>query len=165
GALGAIFAGGISVYNTYKNGKLADRMDQLQNTISATSQKLVTLQGSLFNVTQTTLELAKRFERSEYSTEQLEKAARNIIAKMKNFQDFTDDQIRYNIAKDIEHRYERLKSSMQRIANNKLNFDFIGMSEQNELIDTAYLQLKDSIPTLEESKSKSLPRHPFRTHS
>ncbi|CAF0953575.1 unnamed protein product [Didymodactylos carnosus] len=136
-------------------------MDQLQNTISATSQKLVTLQGSLFNVTQTTLELAKRFERSEYNTEQLEKAARNTIAKMKNFQDFTDDQIRYNIAKDIEHRYERLKSSMHRIANNELNFDFIGMSEQNELIETAYLQLKDSIPTLEESKSTFVTRMLF----
>ncbi|CAF1297091.1 unnamed protein product [Didymodactylos carnosus] len=36
GALGAVFAGGISVYNTYENGKLADRMDQLQNTIFAT---------------------------------------------------------------------------------------------------------------------------------
>ncbi|CAF1136165.1 unnamed protein product [Didymodactylos carnosus] len=133
GVIEAMVGGGIGVYNSVTNQKLSDRMDQLQNTMLDFSQKFATVQGSLYDVTQTTVQLAKKFEQSEFNSQQLEKTVTGVLSAVKNLQHVNDEQIRDNINKKIERCYERLKSSMNRITKNDLNFAFLTMSEQNEL--------------------------------
>ncbi|CAF4437277.1 unnamed protein product [Didymodactylos carnosus] len=161
GVIGVMVGGGIGVYNSVTNQKLSDRMDQLQNTMLDFSQKFATVQGSLYDVSQTTVQLAKKFEQSEFNSQQLEKTLTGVLFAVKNLQDVNDEQIRDNINKKIERCYERLKSSMNRITKNDLNFEFLTMSERNELIEMAYAKLNDSVPSIQESKSTFITRMLF----
>ena len=50
---------------------------------------------------------------------------------------------------------------MRRIERNDLNLDFVGMTEQNEILEIVYDHLKSSIPTATESKATFISRMLF----
>ena len=51
-----------------------------------------------------------------------------------------------------------MKNSIRPIERNDLNLDFVGMTEQNEIIETAYECLKYSVPSSKESKATFVSR-------
>ena len=50
---------------------------------------------------------------------------------------FAEAQTLYNLKTHGERIYDRMKTSMYRIERNDLNLDFVGMSEQNEILELA----------------------------
>ncbi|CAF1115713.1 unnamed protein product [Didymodactylos carnosus] len=127
------------------------------HTLTKMDSHFNTMQSSLYNVTATTIDLANRFDPSE----NLEKTTLDLVVKMKNIQDVTDEQIYYNVDKEIQRKFERLTQSMYCISLNDLNFDFLGMHEQNALIELVYDQLKNSVRNTEESKATFITRMLF----
>lgn len=68
----------------------------------------------------------------------------NHISRLKSF---AEAHTRYNLKTHAELVYERMKNSIRRIERNDLNLDFIGMIEQNEILEIAYEHLKHSVPS------------------
>ncbi|CAF1055995.1 unnamed protein product [Didymodactylos carnosus] len=150
GCLAALVSGIFNVDNAYKTSELASRLSQVVHTLTEMGFHFNTMQSTLYNVTATTIDLAKRFDQSELNQQNLEKTTLDLVIKMKNIQDVTDELIYYNVDKEIERKFKRLKQS---ISLTDLNFDFLGMHAQDELIELAYDQLKNSVLNTEESKA------------
>ena len=66
---------------------------------------------------------------------------------------FAEAQTLYNLKTHGEHVYDRMKTSIHRIERNDLNLDFVGMTEQNKILELAYSRLKRLVPTAKESKT------------
>ncbi|CAF1431819.1 unnamed protein product, partial [Didymodactylos carnosus] len=134
GCLAALVSGIFNVDNAYKTSELASRLSQVVHTLTEMGFHFNTMQSTLYNVTATTIDLAKRFDQSELNQQNLEKTTLDLVIKMKNIQDVADELIYYNVDKEIERKFKRLKQS---ISLTDLNFDFLGMHAQDELIELA----------------------------
>ena len=84
-----------------------------------------------------------------------------IVKHVSRLDSFAEAQARYNLKTHAERVHERIKNSMRRIERNELNLNFVGMAEQNEILEVAYKRLQYSVPTTRESKATFILRMSF----
>jgi cell division protein FtsL len=161
GALGLLFMGGITVFNTIKGAQLSSRVSEIQRSVSDTNKQLHNLEVSVLTNTNSTIQLARSFSNAQENMETMRTNMETIVKHVSRLDSFAEAQTRYNLKTHAEHVYERMKSSMRRIERNDLNLDFVGMTEQNEILEIIYERLKHSIPSARESKATFISRMLF----
>ena len=161
GALGLLFTGGVAIYNTIKGAQLSNRVSEIQGSVSDTNKQLHSLEVSVLTNTNSTMQLARTFSKAQENMETMRTNMETIAKHVSRLDSFAEAQTRYNLKTHAEHVYERMKSSMRRIENNDLNLDFVGMTEQNEILEIVYDHLKHSVPNTRESKATFISRMLF----
>ncbi|CAF4043843.1 unnamed protein product [Adineta steineri] len=161
GVLSLLFTGGVAVYNSIKGAQLSNRVSEIQGSVSDTNKQLHSLEVSVFTNTNSTVQLARSFSKAQENMDVMRTNADTIANHVSRLDSFAEAQTRFNLKTHAEHVYERMKSSMRRIESNDLNLDFLGMTEQNEVIEITYEHLKHSMPTTRESKATFISRMLF----
>ena len=161
GAIGLLFLGGATVYNTIKGAQLSSRVSEIQKSASETNSQLHSLEVSVLTNTNTTMQLARSFNKAQENMETIRNNMETIVKHVSRLDSFAEAQTRYNLKTHAEHVYDRMKSSMRRIERNDLNLDFVGMTEQNEILEIVYDHLKHSVPSAAESKATFISRMLF----
>jgi hypothetical protein len=160
GALGLLFSG-ISIFNTIKGAELSNRVSDIQRSVSDTNKQLHSLEVSVMTNTNSTIQLARSFSNAQENMETMRTNMETIVKHVSRLDSFAEAQTRYNLKTHVDHVYERMKNSLRRIERNDLNLDFVGMIEQNEILEIAYERLKNSIPSSKESKATFVSRMLF----
>ena len=160
GAFG-LFLIGTSIFNSIKGAMLSSRVSDIQNSVSDTNKQLHSLEVSVFTNTNSTTQLARSFNKAQENMESMRNNMENIVNHISRLNSFAEAQTRYNLRTHAELVYERMKNSMRRIERNDLNLDFVGMVEQNEILEIAYEHLKHSVPSARESKATVVSRMLF----
>ena len=160
-ALGLLFVGGVTVYNTIKGAQLSNRVSEIQRATSDTNKQLHSSEVSVFTNTNSTIQLARSFGKAQENTEVMRTNIDTIVKHVSRLDSFAEAQACYNLKTYAERVYERMKNSMRRIERNELNLDFVGMTEQNEILEVAYKRLQYSVPTARESKATFILRMLF----
>jgi hypothetical protein len=160
GALGLLFSG-ISIFNTIKGAELSNRVSDIQRSVSDTNKQLHSLEVSVMTNTNSTIQLARSFSNAQENMETMRTNMETIVKHVSRLDSFAEAQTRYNLKTHVDHVYERMKNSLRRIERNDLNLDFVGMIEQNEILEIAYERLKHSIPSYKESKATFVSRMLF----
>ena len=142
GALDLLFMGGVTVYNTIKGAQLSNRVTEIQRATSDTNKQLYSLEVSVFTNTNSTIQLARSFGKAQENMEVMRTNIDTIVKHLSRLDSFAEAQVRYNLKTHAERVYERMKNSMRRIEWNELNLDFVGMTEQNEILEVAYKRLR-----------------------
>ena len=161
GALGLLFMGGITIFNTIKGAVLSSRVSEIQRSVSDTNKQLHNLEVSVLTNTNSTIQLARTFSEAQENMETMRTNMETIVKHVSRLDSFAEAQTRYNLKTHAEHVYERMKNSIRRIERNDLNLDFLGMTEQNEVLQIAYEHLKNSVPNAKESKATFVSRMLF----
>jgi hypothetical protein len=161
GALGLLFMGGVTIFNTIKGAQLSSRVSEIQKSASETNKQLHSLEVSVLTNTNSTIQLARSFSKAQENMETMRNNMETIVKHVSRLDSFAEAQTRYNLKTHAEHVYERMKNSMHRIERNDLNLDFVGMTEQNEILEIAYERLKHSVPSAKESKVTFISRMLF----
>jgi hypothetical protein len=161
GALGLLFLGGVTLFNTIKGAHLRTRVSEIQKSASETNSQLHNLEVSVLTNTNTTIQLARSFNKAQENMETMRTNMETIVKHVSRLDSFAEAQTRYNLKTHAERVYERMKNSMRRIERNDLNLDFVGMTEQTEIFEIAYDHLKYSIPSETESKATFISRMLF----
>ena len=161
GAVGALFLGGVSLYNTIKGAQLSTRVSEIQRSVSETNSQLHSTQVSVLTNTNTTVQLVRSFNKAQENMEAMRTNMETIVKHISRLDSFAEAQTSYNLKTHAESVYERMKNSMRRIQRNDLNLDFVGMTEQNEILEIVYDHLKHSIPSPTESKATFISRMLF----
>ena len=115
----------------------------------------------MFTNTNSTTQLARPFNRAQENMESMRNNMEIIVNHISRLNSFAEAQTRYNLKTHAELVYERMKNSMRRIERNDLNLDFVGMVEQNEILEIAYEYLQHSVPSTRESKTTFVSRMLF----
>jgi hypothetical protein len=160
GAVGALL-GGVSLYNTIKGAQLSTRVSEIQRFASETNSQLHSIEVSVLTNTNTTVQLARSFNKAQENMETMRNNMETIVKHISRLDSFAEAQTRYNLKTHAESVYERMKNSMRRIERNDLNLDFVGMTEKNEILEIVYDHLKHSIPSATESKATFISRMLF----
>jgi hypothetical protein len=160
GVLGLLFSG-ITIFNTIKGAKLSNRVSEIQRSVSDTNKQLHSLEVSVITNTNSTIQLARSFSNAQENMETMRTNMETIVKHVSRLDSFAEAQTRYNLKTHADHVYERMKNSLRRIERNDLNLDFVGMTEQNEILEIAYERLKHSVPSPKESKATFVSRMLF----
>ena len=127
-------------------------MSEIQTSAFKTNQQLHSLEVLVLTNTNGTLQLARSFDKSQQNSETMRTNVETIVKPISRLDSFAQAQTRYNLKTHTEQVYERMRDSMRRIERNKLNIYFVGMIDQNKIFEIAYDGLKNSVPTMRESK-------------
>ena len=136
-------------------------MSEIQRSASGSNSQLHSLEVSVLTNTNTTIQLARSFNKVQENMETMRNNMETIVKHTSRLDSFAEAQTRFNLKTHAERVYERMKNSMRRIERNDLNLDFVGMTEQNEILEIVYDHLKSSIPTATESKATFISRMLF----
>ena len=158
GALSILFVGGLSIFNTVKTSLLNSRVTEIQQSLVDTNHQLHSSELSILTNTNSTLQLARSFNKAQENMETMRTNVEAIVNHVSRLDSFAEAQTRYNLKTHAERVYNRMKNSIRRIERNDLNLDFVGMVEQNEIFELAYERLKESIPSVSESKATFVSR-------
>ena len=107
----------------------------------------------MLKITNSTIQLARSFEKSQENLETLRGNVEIIVKHVSRLDSFAEAQTHFNLKTHTEHVYERMRNSTRRIEQNDLNLDFVGMTEQSEIFEIAYERLKHSVSSMKESKA------------
>ena len=160
GGLG-LFLLGTSIFNSVKGAMLSSRVSDIQNSVSDTNKQLHSLEVSVFTNTNSATQLARSFSKAQENMESMRDNVETIVSHISRLNSFAEAQTRYNLKTHAELVYERMKNSMRRIEQNDLNLDFVGMVEQNEILEIAYEHLQRFVPSTRESKATFVSRMLF----
>ena len=160
GTFGLFFIG-ISIFNSIKGAMLSSRVSDIQNSVSDTNKQLHSLEVSVFTNTNTTTQLARSFNKPQENMESMRNNMETIVNHISRLNSFAEAQTRFNLKTHAELVYERMKNTMHRIERNDLNLDFVGMVEQNEILEITYQHLQRSVPSTRESKATFVSRMLF----
>ena len=137
GALCLLFTGGIAVFNTIKGAQLSSRVLEIQRSVSETNEQLHSLEVSVLTNRNSTIQLARSFSIAQENKESMRINMETIMKHVSRLDSFAEAQTLYNLKTHGERIYDRMKTSMHRIKRNDFNLDFVGVTEQNEILELA----------------------------
>ena len=90
GAVGALFLGGVGLYNTVKGAQLSTRVSDIQKSASEANSQLHSLEVSVLTNTNTTVQLARSFNKAQENMESMRTNMKTIVKHVSRLDSFAE---------------------------------------------------------------------------